>query len=149
MVTFEPVKYPYDTSLRWTQEHKGILSCKDKPDVDVACPPEWGGHPGIWSPEDLYTAAAEVCTMTTFLWLMDKEKASIKSYESEARGTIQMVDKLFKFAQIVVKPKVVVSSEKDKEAAQWAFTQIQGCCLVAKSINHPLSVEPEIVINGE
>ena len=146
MVTLEPVRYPFETSLRWEEGFKGTISCRGKPDLQVALPPDWGGIPGIWSPEDLFTASAEVCTMTTFLWLMDKKGSSIKSYTSKATGTIQMVDGLFKFAQIVVKPKVIVGSEKDRETAEWAFSQIQSCCLVSKSINHPLKVEPEIIV---
>jgi len=32
-------------------ENKGVLRCEGKLDIMVACPPEFGGHPGIWSPE--------------------------------------------------------------------------------------------------
>lgn len=43
----EPVKYNYNTRLEWTSEKKGILRCEDKPDIIVATPPEFNGHPGI------------------------------------------------------------------------------------------------------
>ena len=69
----EPVKHNYQTSLRWTDEKKGILSCDGKLDINVACPPEFGGHPRIWSPEDIFLASVEICTMTTFLWYVNKE----------------------------------------------------------------------------
>ena len=66
----EPVKHYYKTHIEWTLEKKGILKSEEKPDIDVACPPEFGGHPNIWSPEDLFVGATEVCLMTTFIWYM-------------------------------------------------------------------------------
>ena len=50
----EPIKYVYNTSLKWVGEKKGLLSAEGKPDILTACPPEFQGHPNIWSPEDLY-----------------------------------------------------------------------------------------------
>ena len=68
----KPRKFPYRTAVRWTEEHKGVISSPDKPDVEVACPPEFGGHEGYWSAEDLFVAAVNTCIMTTFLSLAEK-----------------------------------------------------------------------------
>ena len=63
----KPKVYLYHTAVRWTEERKGVISCAGKPDVEVATPPEFKGHDGIWSPEDLFVASANICLMTTFL----------------------------------------------------------------------------------
>ncbi|MGH7545745.1 MAG: hypothetical protein ACREKI_06135 [Gemmatimonadota bacterium] len=42
--------------MRWTGERKGVISAEGKPELGVATPPEFKGHEGIGSPEDLYVA---------------------------------------------------------------------------------------------
>jgi hypothetical protein len=44
--------YRYTISVRWTGEKKGALAAAGKPPVEVATPPEFKGHEGVWSPED-------------------------------------------------------------------------------------------------
>ena len=143
---WEPVKYRYATALRWTGEHKGDLSCEGKPVIKVACPPEWGGHPGIWSPEDLFIGSVEVCTLTTFLFSLEKLCGSILSYESAAEGVAQMVGYVFLFSEIVVRVKVRVPTKDDADKAARAFAGLGELCLITKSVKCAIKVEPDISI---
>jgi organic hydroperoxide reductase OsmC/OhrA len=143
---WEPVRYRYATSLRWTGEHKGDLSCEGKPTINVACPPEWGGHPGIWSPEDLFVGSLEVCTLTTFLFLLEKLRGRITSYESTSVGTAQMVKADFVFKDIVIKPIVRAPTAADAEKAARVFSEIGKLCLITKSVSCEVLVEPEITV---
>lgn len=143
----EPIKYNYRTQVRWTTECKGILNCKDKPDIPVACAPEFGGHPKIWSPEDLFVGAIEVCTMTTFLWLANKEKINIKSYKSEATGTVQMNEGALRFTSINIKIKIGISTKEDKSKVKRIIPEIEKWCLVSKSIKPEVKIKPEIFID--
>jgi organic hydroperoxide reductase OsmC/OhrA len=68
-VTIRAKSYRYSTSVRWTGEKKGALTAAGKPPVEVGTPPEFKGHEGIWSPEDLYVASVNVCILSTFLAL--------------------------------------------------------------------------------
>jgi organic hydroperoxide reductase OsmC/OhrA len=142
----EPRRYSYSTSLKWTGEHKGILSCEGKPDIGVACPPEWGGHPGIWSPEDLFVASVEVCTLTTFLFLLEKHRGRLVSYESAAEATAQMVDNIFIFKEVVVKVKAGAPTAEDADKAARAFEEIRDWCLVTKSVKCEVRVEPQVSV---
>lgn len=143
---WEPVKYRYGTSIRWTGEHKGRLSCEGKPDIDVACPPEFGGHPNIWSPEDLYVASAEVCALTTFLFLIEKLRGRIISYESSAEGVAQMVDGTFIFKEIVIRPKILVPAPEDRDKVEKACEMIPGLCVVSKSVKTEVRILPTISV---
>jgi len=142
----EPRKYGYSTSLKWTGEHKGLLSCGGKPDLKVACPPEWSGHPGIWSPEDLFVASIEVCTLTTFLFLLEKHRGALVSYESTAEGTAQMVDNVFVFKDVVVMAKVKAPTKEDAGKVMKAFSEIHEWCLVTKSVRCEVKVEPQVTV---
>lgn len=139
----EPVKHNYQTSLRWTDEKKGILSCDGKPDINVACPPEFGGHPGIWSPEDIFLASVEICTMTTFLWYVNKENLSIKSYDSEANGTVEMSGGVFQFSSITIKVRIGISSEDDRSRVEKMMKKVERACLITNSIRTDVNIESD------
>jgi len=140
----EPVKYKYDTRLEWTSEKKGVLRCEGKPDIMVACPPEFGGHPGIWSPEDLFLASVEVCTLTTFLWFANKEHVNLKSFSSEASGTVELVDGVFQFSSITIKVRIGVSSEDDRARVEKMLKKVERACLITNSIQTDVHIESEI-----
>ena len=143
----EPVKYTYNTQLEWTGEKKGILKCKGKPDIIVACPPEFGGHPGIWSPEDLFLASVEVCTMTTLLWFTNKEDLTLKSYKSEAIGNVELVGGVFQFSSITIKVEINVLSEEDGLRVEKILKKVKRACLITNSIETDVHIEPEIVVD--
>jgi organic hydroperoxide reductase OsmC/OhrA len=147
---WEPVKYPYSTSLKWTGEHKGLLSCEGKPDINVACPPEWGGHAGIWSPEDLFVSSVEVCTLTTFLFLMEKMRGSILAYKSTAVGNAQMnEDSVFVFKEILVRPIVEVLTEGDAEKARRAFGECPDVCLITKTVKSDVRLDFTVTVKTD
>jgi organic hydroperoxide reductase OsmC/OhrA len=108
--------HTYSTSVEWTKQKRAALSSASLPTIEVATPPQFpGGHEGIWSPEHLYTAAAEVCLLTTFLSLAEKAKLAFKSYKSEAVGTLENVEKGMLMTRIHIKPTVVIDDESRKE----------------------------------
>jgi organic hydroperoxide reductase OsmC/OhrA len=142
----KPVKYTYHTSLTWTEEKKGIMHCKGKPDVPVACPPEFGGHPGIWSPEDLFLGSIEVCTMTTFLWFVYKKKIHLTSYRSTAQGTVELVGHEFQFSSVEVTIDIKVPSEEDKRNVENVIPKIPRICLVSASIKSDIHLNSKVTL---
>ncbi|MCK4364801.1 MAG: OsmC family protein [Thermoplasmatales archaeon] len=142
----EPVKYHYYTQLEWTSEKKGVLRCEGKPDIMVACPPEFGGHPGIWSSEDLFLASVEICTMTTFLWFADKEHLTIKSYTSKANATAELDGGVFRFSSIKIRVNIGVSSENDRKTVEKILKKVERACLITNSIQTDVRIEPEIFV---
>lgn len=142
----EPVKYKYGTNLEWTSEKKGIIKSNDKTNIHVACPPEFGGHPGLWSPEDLFVASVEVCLLTTFLWYVNKEDIKITSYTSEAVGTAEMIKGVFKFSLIHVEINIELSDEKEYRKIEHILTKVKRSCLISNSIEAEISIDSKIII---
>ena len=145
----EPLRHSYCTQLEWTNEKKGILSSKDKPNIKVACPPEFGGHADIWSPEDLFVGATELCLLTTFLWLIEREKTSIISYKSNSKGILELGDKKPRFTTIIVNIKVCVLNDKNLKKVEKVFKKLKKSCLISNSINTDVIIKPEIVVNHD
>ena len=142
----EPVKHYYKTHIEWTEEKKGILKSEEKPDIDVACPPEFGGHPNIWYPEDLFVGATEVCLMTTFIWYMTNEKIPFISYKSNAKGILELGNFNSRFSYIEIKINVCISSKNDVLKVKNIFEKLKQTCVISNSIQTQVIIEPEINI---
>ena len=142
------ISYAYATSVAWTEQRMGVASVAGKPDLQVATPPEFKGHPGIWSPEDLYVAAVNTCLMTTFLALAEKSRLELASYSSEAEGRLELADARLRFTSVVLRPHVVVSDPSKVSAAQELLHKAEANCLVSSSITAKVTLEPHVSSKG-
>ncbi|MBI4297090.1 MAG: OsmC family protein [Chloroflexi bacterium] len=145
MSTVRPKVYRYRTSVRWEGERKGTLSCTDKVDIKFATPPEFQGHPGLWSPEDLYVAAANTCFLSTFITFAQRLGVRFLAYESGSEGVLTTSEGKFKFTEITLTPRVTVADEGDVEKARQALAQAHEHCLVANSMGNRVIVQGEVV----
>ncbi len=137
--------YLYHTSVRWTEQRKGLISCAGKPDVQVATPPEFKGHEGIWSPEDLFVAAANICLMTTFLAVAERAGLAFSSYESAAEGRLELVEGKFQFTEITLKPVITLKAVADAAKAKELIEKAEANCLISNSMKARVHLEATIV----
>lgn len=133
--------YTYHSTVQWTEQRKGVISSQGKPDVQVATPPEFKGHEGIWSPEDLFVASVNICVMSTFLAVAERAALSFKQYESEAEGRLELVDGKFQFTTIVLKPRISLNRGEDLDKAKELMTKAEANCLISNSIKTRVLVE--------
>jgi len=129
-------------SVRWTGEKKGALTAAGKPSIEVATPPEFKGHEGIWSPEDLYVASVNVCIMSTFLAFSGRSSLEFSEYESDAEGLLEFVDGRFLFTKIVVRPRITLRSGEDRARAEEILHKAEANCLISNSIRTEVTLEP-------
>lgn len=140
--------HTYRTSVQWSTKRKGKLATEGMPVIEVATPPEFpGGHPGIWSPEHLYVASAEICLMTTFLSIAEKAKLGFRNYASEAVGTLEKVEKGLQVTKIVIYPKVTVADNEDVEKAITLLQKAEKYCLISNSMKTQVSIEPKAEVS--
>ncbi len=145
-IKMKPKPFQYDVNVRWSAEKQGVLTAAGKPDLVVASPPEFKGHPRIWTPEDLFVAAANACTMLTFLSSAARRSVGLVAYESDATGTLEDDGEDFRFTCLLLRPRIVVASEMDVEKARAALEEAEANCLVANSLRTAIGVEPEISV---
>lgn len=140
-------KHIYRTSVRWEGERRGTLSSPSLPELEVATPPEFpGGHEGLWSPEHLYTAAAEICLMTTFLSIAANSKLEFKEYTSQAEGTLDKSEGGFQMTEILLRPRVVVGAEALVAQTRRILEKAEHHCLISNSMKTKVRMEAEIVV---
>ena len=137
-------QFIYRNSLRWLDQRRGLLSCPDKPDIKIATPPEFKGHSGIWTPEELFIASVNTCIMTTFLHFADKQGLKFLGYESDAEGILEKVEDKFMFSKIIVKPKILVNSNNEVKKAKNLIELSSQHCLISNSIKSEVILEANI-----
>lgn len=134
--------FTYRTSLAWVGDRAGVAASAGKPSFRVSSPPEFKGESGVWTPEDLFVAAAEACMMTTFLALAGRARLSISRYASEAEGTLEFVDGAYRVTRIVLRPTIVVEDEPSFARVEETVAEAHRACIVSNSIHTEVAVEP-------
>lgn len=140
--------YHYSNKVFWETQKKGRLEAEGKPDLPVATPPEFGGHEGIHSPEDLFVASVNSCAMSTFLTFAEKTKTEFTKFECSAEGTVDKVEGKLTFTTIVLRPHVHVPTEREKEHALHALELVEKYCLVTNSMSCVVEMHPEVVVGS-
>jgi organic hydroperoxide reductase OsmC/OhrA len=133
--TARPRSYTYQTGLEWKGERRGLLSSEGKPSLMVSSPPEFKGEPGVWTPEDLFVAAVEVCHMSTFLAFARKKAITVLAYASSARGTLEFIDGDYRFTRIVIAPVITVPAGMEEADVHGLLREAHRHCLVSNSVN--------------
>ncbi len=136
--------FTYRTSVKWTGQRTGTAASPGKPDVQVATPPEFKGHEGIWSPEDLFVASVNVCLMTTFLAFAERAGLALADYESEAEGRLEMADGRFQVTSITLRPIVTLKPGGDAAKAMEILAKSEDNCFISNSVRSKVVLEGSV-----
>lgn len=147
----QPVKkfkvFTYHSNVEWKSDKQGFLRSEKKPDIFVSSPPEFKGIPDVWTPEDLFVSAVEICQMSTFLSFGGRKGIPLKSYKSSAEGVLENVEGKYRFTKIVVKPEIVVENSWTKEQVEEVVSSAHNHCLIGNSITAEVIIVPTIIMN--
>jgi peroxiredoxin-like protein len=142
-------EHTYNVDLQWKEGRLGVLSSKRLTGkIEVATPPEFtGGMEGVWSPEHLFIASVSSCFMTTFNAITEYSKLHYEQLSVEAVGTMSNASGKFAITEIILKPKLVITDTNQKEKAIRILQKSEEACLITRSINTKVILEPEVLVS--
>ena len=145
----DSLKHSYEVNLQWNSERKGTLSSPVLPtQIEVATPPDFPkGMKDIWTPEHLFIAAVNSCLMATFLSIAENSQFKFISFECNAVGIVEKINKKLAVTEITLKPKVIIQSTEHEEQLKKILEMSERECLVSNSITTKISLEPIITIS--
>src|SRR5437016_13574914 len=74
--------YSYKAAAHWTNHKRGIVEGEAIPrTINFAAPPEFGGEPGLWTPEHLLLAAVSTCHVATLRAVAEASKLEFEGVE--------------------------------------------------------------------
>jgi peroxiredoxin-like protein len=139
--------HSYQAAAHWTQHQRGIVEAESIPrTINFAAPPEFGGEPGLWTPEHLLLASVSTCFVATLRAVAEASKLEIDRIEVPVEGTIEKLEGGFKFTRVVLRPSVTIAREEDRERTGRLLEKAERICLVSRSLNCAIVLEPRIAV---
>lgn len=137
--------YSYKAQARWTMHKRGILEVADIPrTINFAAPPEFGGEPGLWTPEHLLLGAVVTCYIATFRAIAESSNLAINGMDVQIDGRIEKQEGGFRFSQIGLHPSVTVGKPEDIGRARRLMEKAERICLVSRSLSCPVTLEVNV-----
>jgi peroxiredoxin-like protein len=134
----------YPVTVRWTTGRQSAAESTDGlPALRVSAPPEFGGEPGIWSPEHLFVTSVASCFLTTFLAIAELSQLEVLALEVEASGHLERdEERRYRFSEVVLRPQVTLVREQDRARAERIAAKGEEHCLISRSIRCAVRLEP-------
>lgn len=129
------------TTFKCTEKN-GVCGITGHPDVAVGSLSAAAEDKALWSPPAMMLAATESCFYLTLQILAEKMRVGIKSYSSEATGTISYPDgKHGEFTEVTIKPSIELEDEAQRSKLDALFRMAEEHCYVARSLKCPVKIE--------
>lgn len=142
-----PTSYSYRATARWTEHTRGIVEAEGIPrTINFASPPEFGGEPGLWTPEHLLLAALSTCYVATLRAVADASKLQFHSLELAVEGTIEKQEGGFRFTRVLLRPVVTIVKEDDRERMGRLLEKAERACLITRSLACTNLLEAKILV---
>ncbi|MEZ4301304.1 MAG: OsmC family protein [Polyangiaceae bacterium] len=152
-----PKPHSFSCKLAWTGADAGAatdyktysrdlrLEIDGKPALKMSAAGAFRGDESAHNPEDLLMGALSACHCLSYLALAVRQGVTVVAYSDDASGTMEWVDKTFRFTSVVLRPRVTVKKGSDLEKARALHEEAHAACFIAQSVNFPVTNEPVIV----
>lgn len=140
----KPLPHTYRAGLVGGPTGYAALSTPGPPDLRSAPPLEYDGPGDAWSPESLLLAAVEACFLFTLRAVAKASKVEFVSVDLHSEGTVDRQNGVTRFTEIVLRPRLTLASDGDRDRARSVLEKTKKACLVTASLSTPVRVEPEI-----
>lgn len=138
-------EHQYRVVAWWTSGQTGIAKSNSAPNaIHFTAPPEFGGMEGRWTPEDLLMTALASCFTTTFHAIAGFSKFAYTDLAVEAEATVRKTDSGYGFSEIVIRPRLTIANEEQRETAIRLLQKSEGLCLVSRALAVAPKVEAQI-----
>ncbi|MEE1926379.1 OsmC family protein [Pseudomonas sp. 148P] len=129
----------------YSRDH--LIEAGAKPAIAGSSDPAFRGDPARWNPEDLLVASLSACHKLWYLGLCAEAGIVVLAYEDQAEGEmVEEANGAGQFTSVVLRPKVTVATATDLDKARSLHHLAHQKCFIARSVNFPVSHEPQIVL---
>jgi organic hydroperoxide reductase OsmC/OhrA len=142
----QPFPHHYDVTVTAVPEGDIQVGIDDVPPLATASPREFDGPGGRWSPETMLVGAVADCFALTFRGLARNAKLTWLSLECDATGTLERRDGAVRFTHVHLHASLSVPTGVDEAAAVALLQKAEDRCLVSRSLNATVDLEPRVVV---
>ena len=133
----------------WSSGRTGIAKSNSAPNaVHFTAPPQFGGLEGRWTPEDLLLSAVAGCFTTTFQTIAEYSKFEYTDLEVRAEAKVSKAEKGYAIAEIVIRPRLTITSEELRDRALHLLDKTKALCLVSRALAVTPKLEPRVEVGS-
>ncbi len=108
--------------------------------------PAFRGDPTRYNPEELLVASLSACHMLWYLHCCSANRISVVEYRDDACGAMEEeANGSGFFKQVTLRPQVRIADESRGEKAMALHEEAHHMCFIARSVNFPVVVEPQLL----
>lgn len=143
-----PMPYRYHANAQFHQHDRSFVSLEQGVPrlIHFSAPPEFGGEPGVWTPEHFLLAAVASCFIETFKAVARASKLDFQGIEVEVAGVIEKEAGGLRFTKITIQPALIIYDDAAQELALRVLNKAERNCLVARSLSSSIAVESKILV---
>ena len=143
-----PYPHHYQVRAEATGTGSVTLSSEGLADLASAPPREFDGPGDQWSPETLLLAAVADCFVLSFRAVAAASKFDWLALQCRSSGTLDRVDRVAQFTEIVHTVTLDVPAGASTERAHSLLQKAEQVCLVSNSLKAGVHVAAEIRVAG-
>ena len=136
----------YTTSAQSIGDKVGSLTSGTKKPLTVSSPPEFHGPTDLWTPEDMFVGALEMCHMLTFMALARRRHVNVLSYTSRAEGVLEFVNGTYQFTRVLITPTIIVGDVAEVGRIRDLLDDTRRLCIVENSVSASVESNPVILV---
>lgn len=134
-------EFRFPLGVEWVGGRKVVAHVSGKPSLRVTVPPEFRGtEPSVWSPEDLFVAAAATCFAVTLTGLAERDGLELHRLAVDAEGIAgRREDGPFGFTRVLLRAELE-TAPGDEDRARELAVRAEETCLVSVSLALPVEL---------
>lgn len=126
------------------------ISVDGKPAIPASSDPAFRGDRTRYNPEELLVASLSSCHMLWYLHLCATNGIVVLDYRDRAKGTMrEEAGGSGRFVAVELRPEIVLAPDADTTRALALHEEAHRLCFIARSVNFPVGVKPEIRISTQ
>lgn len=124
-----------------------VLTAEGKPAIQGSSDAGFRGDGAKWNPEDLLVASLSACHQLWYMGLCAAAGVVVLGYADDAEGVMmeEAAGGGGQFTSVTLRPHVTLAAGADAGKAAALHDRAHALCFIARSVNFPVVVEPEIV----
>jgi len=140
-------KYTYHAKAQYHRNDRSFIELdRGAPRIiHFSAPPEFGGEPGVWTPEHFLLSAVASCFIAAFRTVATASQFDFQGIEVAVEGALERDPGGYRFNTVSLRPVVIIFAENQRERAQHLLEKAARICPITRSLSAKIELQAKIL----